>query len=202
MYALSHTQGDSDDPDLPRLETTEHWIALCAFLCVITLLNVVSHGTYRNTDQTEHLSITGSLEYLREHADANELSIRQRRDFVWGRGLVAHTLDVLYQRHRLDLRERLFEPMLGHYIFHMERAFANAYPSNVKISPSNLFHTSNSRKNFKQQIKWVLQGKSEAQKHYKSLLSDPPESLVMKFNAWQLPEGPRNQQPFPVVRRK
>ncbi|RXW19323.1 hypothetical protein EST38_g6530 [Candolleomyces aberdarensis] len=157
-----------DDDNLPRLESDEHWIALSAFFCLIKLFNVVTIGTYRVTQQRNHL---------------------ERRGMVWARGLMEQSMAVLSKRYAFDFEEELFEPMLGFYIFHIENAFASADRPDTKRKDGSPFYKTYVKEIFHQQLEWVLQTKPGAQKQRDRMSRIIPVPKVMKYTAWEVPEG-------------
>ncbi|RXW15279.1 hypothetical protein EST38_g10577 [Candolleomyces aberdarensis] len=156
-----------DDPDLPSLKTTEHWIALSAFFCLIKLFNIISIGTYRVT---------------------NEHHFIERRDMVWGRGLMEHSMDVLSKLYQFDFEKELFDPMLGHYVFHIKKAFADTYPPGAKISFSSPFFTKDVRSIFTQQLEWILETRPRARNHLKRMAKIDPAPTLVRYTDWEMPE--------------
>ncbi|RXW13167.1 hypothetical protein EST38_g12687 [Candolleomyces aberdarensis] len=191
-----------DDPDLPRLNSsnTEHWIALSAFFCLIKLFNVISIGTYRVTNEHHLIGKRGPPEILHRSFDANELTVEERRDMVWGRGLMEHSMSVLSKLYQFDFEKELFDPMLGHYVFHMKKAFADAYPPGAKISFSSPFYTKDVRSIFTQQLEWVLETRPRARKHLKRMAKIDPAPTLVKYTDWEMPEelSLKDDEDFPA----
>ncbi|RXW12111.1 hypothetical protein EST38_g13742, partial [Candolleomyces aberdarensis] len=169
-----------DDPNLPRLETAEHWIALSAFFCLIELLNVLSISTYRVSQQIPFGA--------------------ERRDMVWGRGLLGQSMPTLSKRYGFNFKEDLFEPMLGHYIFHIETVFADTYPPDSPIAHTNTFFRPYVRNVFTQQLKWVLESQPNAEKHRNQSSKVKPSGKVMKYTAWKVPDSLSKKEGISVRR--
>lgn len=175
-----------EDPNLPRLDTDADWIALSAFFCVIKLLNVLSPQTYQPGAQ--NLKVLQPSSMALQKFDANALSAQERRDMVWGRGLLQQTITVLSHRHSFDVKTLLLEPMLGHYVFHINRAFRGLYLPNKSPATSAIFHHQEVRDIFHHQVQWVIDSQPGAGKWWSSLKTvRPAPTMVMAYCGWTLP---------------
>ncbi|RXW11671.1 hypothetical protein EST38_g14184 [Candolleomyces aberdarensis] len=166
--------------DLPRLTTAEDWRVLSSFFCLIKLLNVVTRSTYcpiklpnRLAQETNHISL-----------DQNQLSIDERQDMVWARGLIGQSMPVLSGRYGFDFEADLFDPMLAYYAVYIKTSFESAHPS-----PNTLFAEPYVYEMFQQQLQWVLDSRPAANDHYRLLskMERPPQS--MKYTDWTPPEN-------------